>query len=112
VPGVDEMLIAPTAVGNQLYELVAEERACVAAREGLGKALDRGRVGVESWVKGVRGVAREEFLKKWLAGRIGEGLGLHGMSGGDVGAGGGVGAGPVVGQGRGGEGGDAAAYYR
>ena len=77
VPGVDDVLVAPTIVGEQLYELVAEERACMEARTVLGRALDRGRVGCEGWVKGVRGLAREEFLKKVLIRKCARGMGLR-----------------------------------
>ena len=77
VPGVDEVLVAPTVVGEQLYELVAEERACVEARAVLGRALDRGRIGCEGWAKGVRGLAREEFLKKALVRKCARGMGLR-----------------------------------
>ncbi|MCJ1483177.1 hypothetical protein MMC06_003344 [Schaereria dolodes] len=76
VPGVDEVLVAPTVVGEQLYELVAEERACVEARAVLGRALDVGRVSCEGWVRGVRGLAREEFLKKVLVRKCARGMGL------------------------------------
>jgi len=77
VPQVDEVLVAPTVVGGQLYVLVAEERACVEARGVLGRALDRGRVGVETWVRASRGVAREEFLKKVLVRKCARGMGLR-----------------------------------
>lgn len=50
-PGVDEVLVAPTVVGGQLYELCAEERALEEARGVIGRGLDRGRVGVEVWAK-------------------------------------------------------------
>ena len=77
VPGVDEVLVAPTVVGQQLYELVADERACTETREVLGRALDRGRIGSEVWVKKVRELAREEFLKKVLIRKCAEGMGLR-----------------------------------
>lgn len=77
VPGVDEVLVAPTVVGQQLYDLVAEEKACAEAREVLGRALDRGRISTETWVKTVRSLAREEFLKKVLIRKCAEGMGLQ-----------------------------------
>ena len=77
VPGVDEVLVAPTVVGQQLYDLVAEEKACAESREVLGKALDRGRVSSETWVRTVRSLAREEFLKKVLIRRCAAGMGLR-----------------------------------
>ena len=77
VPSVDEVLVAPTVVGQQLYELVAEEKAIRDTREALGRALLNGRVSSESWVKAVRGLAREEFLKKVLVKKCAVGMGLR-----------------------------------
>lgn len=88
IPGVDEALVAPTVVGEQLYALVAEARAGAEVRAALGRALDRGRVGVEAWAKAVRGLAREEFVKKALARKCAEGMGLQMGYDGGGGAGG------------------------
>lgn len=55
-PNVDEVLVAPTVVGEQLYGLVAEERGISDAMFMLTKALDRGRIGGDVFVK-VRGLA-------------------------------------------------------
>lgn len=76
VPGIDEILVAPTVVGNQLYELVNEERALGDALFVLGKAVQKGRVSTSVFVKTTRGLAREWFLKKALAKKIGQGMGL------------------------------------
>lgn len=81
-PGIDEILVAPTVVGNQLYELVSEERALGDALFVLGRAVERGRVTAPVFVKITRGMAREWFLKKALAKKIGKGMGLdsaHGL---------------------------------
>lgn len=51
VPEVDEVLVAPTVVGNQLYTLCAEERAVGDAMFVLGRGLDGGRVGFDTFVK-------------------------------------------------------------
>jgi ESCRT-I complex subunit TSG101 len=51
VPDVDEVLVAPTVVGNQLYVLCAEERAVGEAMFVLGRGLDGGRVGFDVFVK-------------------------------------------------------------
>jgi ESCRT-I complex subunit TSG101 len=51
VPDVDDVLVAPTVVGGQLYELVAEERALAETRWVLGKGLDGGRIGLEVFLK-------------------------------------------------------------
>jgi len=50
-PDVDDVLVAPTVVGGQLYALAAEERAIGEALFVLGRALDRGRVGADVFVK-------------------------------------------------------------
>ena len=76
VPDVDEVLSAPTLVGRQIYEAVADERAIEDCRTVLMKALDRGRIGSGVWAKKTRGLAREEFLKKALIKKIARGMGL------------------------------------
>ena len=76
-PEIDEVLCAPTAVGRQVYELVAEKAGCEAARVALGRALDRGRVPCEVWTRQIRGVAREEFLKMVVVRKIARGLELE-----------------------------------
>ena len=77
IPGVDEVLVAPTVVGQQLDELTADVKACIETRDVLARALDRGRISSETWVKTVRSLAREEFLKKILIRRCAEGMGLQ-----------------------------------
>jgi ESCRT-I complex subunit TSG101 len=75
-PEVEELLVCPTVVGSQLYTLVAEEKACEDARVALGRGLDQGRVSTEMFVKAVRGLGRDEFLKKALIRKIAKGMGL------------------------------------
>ncbi|KAI9795995.1 MAG: hypothetical protein M1833_006571 [Piccolia ochrophora] len=75
-PAVDDLLVAPTVVGKQLYDVVADERAVADALFVLAKALDRGRVGVDVFLKQTRGLARERFLKKALVRKISRGMGL------------------------------------
>ncbi|KAH8168113.1 hypothetical protein CIB48_g154 [Xylaria polymorpha] len=43
-PAIDDLLVAPTVVGNQLYDVVAEERALGDAIFVLGRAVERGRI--------------------------------------------------------------------
>ncbi|KAF2005744.1 UEV-domain-containing protein [Amniculicola lignicola CBS 123094] len=76
VPDVDEVLVAPTVVGNQLYALAAEERGIKEVLFVLGRGLDGGRVGAEVFVKQTRSLAREQFLKKALMKKIARGMGL------------------------------------
>ena len=75
-PDIDELLVAPTVVGNQLYELVAEERALADAIFVLGRAVERGRIAPQTFAKMTRGLAREWYLKKALVRKIGRGMGL------------------------------------
>ena len=75
-PDIDELLVAPTVVGNQLYELVAEERALADAIFMLGRAVERGRIAPGTHARMVRGLAREWYLKKALVKKIGDGMGL------------------------------------
>ncbi|PMD23535.1 UEV-domain-containing protein [Hyaloscypha hepaticicola] len=75
-PNVDELLIAPTVVANQLYELVSEERSLGDALFVLGRAVERGRIEASVFAKMTRSLAREWFLKKALAKKIGKGMGL------------------------------------
>ena len=78
-PNIDELLVAPTVVANQLYELVAEERALGDAIFCLGRAVERGKVESGVFVKTTRALAREWFLKKWMVRKCGRGMGLDGV---------------------------------
>jgi ESCRT-I complex subunit TSG101 len=75
-PNIDEILVAPTVVGNQLYELVSEERSLGDALFVLGRAVERGVVSPAVFAKMTRSLAREWYLKKALAKKIGRGMGL------------------------------------
>ncbi|GAB1216582.1 hypothetical protein ATERTT37_005798 [Aspergillus terreus] len=77
LPSVDEILVAPTVVGKQLYDLVAEERGIQQAIYALQAALVKGVIGVETWSRHTRGLAREAFLKRALIRKIGRGMGLE-----------------------------------
>ena len=75
-PSVDQLLVAPTVVANQLYELVAEERALADAIFVLGRAMERGRIAPGVFARMTRSLAREWYLKKALVKKIGMGMGL------------------------------------
>jgi ESCRT-I complex subunit TSG101 len=75
-PDIDELLVAPTLVSNQLYSLVAEERALGDAIFMLGRAVERGRITPTVFAKTTRSLAREWYLKKALVRKIGQGMGL------------------------------------
>lgn len=75
-PPIDDLLVAPTVVANQLYDVVAEDRALADAIFVLGRAVERGRVAPAVFARNVRSLAREQYLKKALARKIGRGMGL------------------------------------
>ncbi|KAH7067980.1 ESCRT-I component [Paraphoma chrysanthemicola] len=75
-PDVDDVLVAPTLVGGQLYTLAAEEKGIAEALFVLGRALDKGRVSADVFVKQTRSLAREQFLKKALINKIAKGMAL------------------------------------
>ena len=73
---MDDVLVAPTVVGGQLYGVAAEERGIADALFVLGRALDKGRIGVDVFVRQSRVLAREAFLKKALLRKIARGMGI------------------------------------
>lgn len=75
-PDIDQLLVAPTVVANQLYDLVAEERALADAIFVLGRAVERGRIAPAVFAKTTRSLAREWYLKKALVKKIGRGMQL------------------------------------
>ncbi|KAF9882415.1 hypothetical protein CkaCkLH20_00451 [Colletotrichum karsti] len=75
-PDIDELLVAPTVVANQLYNLVAEEKAIGDTIFVLGRAVERGRISPAVFAKTTRSLAREWYLKKALVRKIGKGMGL------------------------------------
>lgn len=75
-PSIDDLLVAPTVVANQLYDLVAEEKALGDAIFNLGRAVEKGRIEPQVFVKMVRGLARELFTKKMLIRKCSRGMGL------------------------------------
>lgn len=77
VPRIDDILTAPTVVGKQLYETVAQQRGIDAAIWALQTALVRGRVGGDLWARQTRTLAREAFMKRALEDTIADGLGLE-----------------------------------
>lgn len=76
-PPIDEVLIAPTMVANQLWGLCAEEAAAREAMYVLQRAVGEGRVSGADFVKQTRSLAREVFLKMALARKCARGLGLE-----------------------------------
>lgn len=85
LPPIDEVLIAPTLVAQQLWNCCAEEASCREAMYVLQKALDRGRISGEVFVKQMRALGREAFTKMALARKCAHGLGLEVNGGGTYG---------------------------
>ena len=77
LPPIDEILVAPTVVGKQLYDLTAEEAGIHHAIYALQGALVKGVIGVETWSRHTRGLAREAFLKRALGRKVALGMGLE-----------------------------------
>ncbi|QIW95464.1 hypothetical protein AMS68_000982 [Peltaster fructicola] len=75
-PPIDEVLIPQTLVAQQLWTTCAEEAACREAMYALQKAVDRGRITGSDFVRQMRGLGRECFLKMALARKCARGLGL------------------------------------
>lgn len=74
-PDPDSMVLATSIVGNQLVDLVAEDNAIEDTLYHLGRALNAERIGLETFLKQTRILAREQFMKRALAMKISEGMG-------------------------------------
>lgn len=77
VPHVDEIITTETTVYNQLYDLVSEDRAIDDTLFALQHAFDLEKIKLETFMKLVRTLAREQFVKKALWVKISEELGLQ-----------------------------------
>ena len=77
IPSIDDMLVPPTVVGKQLYDVVTDARGIDAAIWALQIALVRGRISTDVWARRTRELSRELFAKKALEKKIGRGLGLE-----------------------------------
>ncbi|KAK9458383.1 UEV domain-containing protein [Dipodascopsis uninucleata] len=73
---IDDIICAEAAVFNQIYDLMADDLAIEDTIYILGKALDRERIGVEVFLKHTRTLAREQFMKRALVGKIASLTGL------------------------------------
>lgn len=75
-PNIDEIVVAENVVYNQLYDLVAETNAIEDTMYILSKALDKGRISLDAFLKHIRILAREQFMKKALVEKIAKLLSL------------------------------------
>ncbi|ORX36004.1 UEV domain-domain-containing protein [Kockovaella imperatae] len=74
---VDEVVCGISIVHNQLIDLVAEDNAIEDTIFHMTRALDAERIDIDRFVKSVRSLAREQYMKRALIERI---LGNMGQS--------------------------------
>ncbi|KAG0004210.1 hypothetical protein BGZ79_009959 [Entomortierella chlamydospora] len=67
---VDEIICGSSVVHNQLFELVAEEIAIEDTIYYLGKALTQDKVELNAYMKHLRNLSREQFMKKALIKKV------------------------------------------
>ncbi|KAJ3018155.1 hypothetical protein HKX48_003067 [Thoreauomyces humboldtii] len=67
---LDKVVTAPTVVHNQLLDLVAEDHAIDDTLYYLGKALDAEKISGSIYMKAVRSLAREQFIKRALIEKV------------------------------------------
>ncbi|KAF3932199.1 hypothetical protein ABW20_dc0109568 [Dactylellina cionopaga] len=75
-PNIDAVVVAPTVVHNQLYELVTDDMAIEDTIYVLGKALDKERITLDVFLKHTRALAREQFMKRALVKKISKQIGM------------------------------------
>ncbi|KAF9113857.1 hypothetical protein BGX27_000693 [Mortierella sp. AM989] len=67
---VDEIICGSSVVHNQLFELVAEEIAIEDTIYYLGKALSQDKVELNAYMKYLRNLSKEQFMKKALIKKV------------------------------------------
>lgn len=75
-PAIDDVLVAPTLVQNQLWSVEADIAGLKEVLWVMQRAMSEGRVAAADFVKLNRTLARELFLKMALSRKIAKGLGL------------------------------------
>lgn len=73
-PEVDELVCSTAIVYNQLVDLVAEDKAIEDTIYHLHRALNSGRIDLDRFIRTVRILAQEQFMKRSLVEKINEGL--------------------------------------
>lgn len=63
-PDIDAALMATTVVHDQLFDLVCDELAIDDTIFTLGRAFDDGKLDLDVFLKHLRALAREQFLKR------------------------------------------------
>ncbi|WRT64208.1 uncharacterized protein IL334_001137 [Kwoniella shivajii] len=72
---VDELICGISIVHNQLIDLVAEDNAIEDTIYHMTRALDAERVDLDRYLKSIRSLAREQYMKRALIERILQGMG-------------------------------------
>lgn len=78
--GVDEVVCSISIVHNQLIDLVAEDNAISDTIYHVTRALDAERIDLDRYLKAVRSLAREQYMKRALIERILQGMGQSAWS--------------------------------
>ncbi|KAH7340782.1 UEV domain-containing protein [Rhizoctonia solani] len=73
-PEVDELVCSTAIVYNQLVDLIAEDKAIEDTMYHLHRALNSGRIDLDRFIRTVRILAQEQFMKRALVEKITEGL--------------------------------------
>ncbi|KAB5596449.1 hypothetical protein CTheo_86 [Ceratobasidium theobromae] len=73
-PEVDELVCSTAIVYNQLVDLIAEDKAIEDTIYHLHRALNSGRIDLDRFIRTVRILAQEQFMKRALIEKINEGL--------------------------------------
>ncbi|KAK0450824.1 UEV-domain-containing protein [Armillaria borealis] len=73
-PEVDELVCSTTIVHNQLINLVAEDNAIEDTIYHLHRALNSGRIDLERFLRTIRILAEEQFMKRALIEKIQSGV--------------------------------------
>ncbi|KAK2466951.1 hypothetical protein APHAL10511_001209 [Amanita phalloides] len=76
-PEIDEMVCATSIVHNQLINLVAEDNAIEDTIYQLHRALNAGRIDLERFLRTIRVLAEEQFMKRALIEKITIGIALN-----------------------------------
>ncbi|KAF9165290.1 hypothetical protein DFQ26_000338 [Actinomortierella ambigua] len=74
---IDEIICGSSVVHNQLFELVAEENAIEDTIYALDKALIQDKIELSAYMKHVRTLSREQFMKRALIKKVKSQLGLE-----------------------------------
>ena len=69
-PNIDDVVCAENVVYNQLYDLVTEDYAIEDTIYVLSKALENDRINLDTFLKHIRTLAREQFMKRALVEKI------------------------------------------